>query len=280
MQNVFGLIIKDCESVVYCTQSAHKDVLAASDEFAAAFESRVAHFELYDGVRVLFSVNIVNEESIREPQESIRTIQLDAREFLQPVAAQSMHAHRLVRIRVCHRDERVAAARRREPVVLFGHVDAVKARNARAALHTEQLQIRGNTLADEHSRVTQRASDLSSSEGLHVAPLAAVAVQCHKPVGILPVQLREPFFTQTHKQYVRVAHVADTEHEWWRVVCGFVHVAQVAGVVAHSHRAHYFVVVIHEEQLVARRVVAYPPYVWIILAGSDERLIRDAANEF
>ena len=70
MQNVFGLVIKDCESVVHCTQSSHTDVLAGGDEFAAAFESRVAHFELYDGVRLLLSVIIGDEESISEPQES------------------------------------------------------------------------------------------------------------------------------------------------------------------------------------------------------------------
>ena len=138
---------------------------------------------------MLLVVIIGDEESISEPQESIGPLQLDAREFLQPVAAQSMHAHRLVRIRVGHRDERVAAARRGEPVVLFGHVDAVDARNARAALHTEQLHIRGVPLADEHSRVTQRATDLSTSVGLHalrLAPLAAVAAQCHQPIGYFP----------------------------------------------------------------------------------------------
>ena len=63
MQNVFGVVIKDCDSVVHCTQSVHTDVLAGGDEFAAALESRVAHFELYDGVR------IGDEESISEPQE-------------------------------------------------------------------------------------------------------------------------------------------------------------------------------------------------------------------
>ena len=67
-----------------------------------------------------------------------------------------MHAHRLVL--VGNRHERVAASRRGEPEVLFGHVDAVDARNSRAALHTEQLHIRGavNITADEHSRVTAR----------------------------------------------------------------------------------------------------------------------------
>ena len=95
-----------------------------------------------------------------------------------------MYAHRLAP-RVCHRDERVAAARRREQVVLFGHVDAVDARNARAALHTEQLHTHG-FIADEHSRVTKRAADPSNSVGLHalrLAPVAAVAAQCHQPVS-------------------------------------------------------------------------------------------------
>ena len=102
-----------------------------------------------------FSVKIGDEESISEPQESIGLLQSDAREFLQPVAAQSMHEHRIVSLRVCHRDERVTAARRGEPFVLFGQVDALDERNARAALHAEKLHIRNNTITDEHSRVTR-----------------------------------------------------------------------------------------------------------------------------
>ena len=122
MQNVFGLVIKDCESVVHCKQTSHIHVLAGGNEFATAFESRVAHFELYDGVRLLFSVIICDEESISETQKSSGPLQLDAREFLQPVAAQSMHAYRLVSIRVGvgYCDKRVAAARRGEPVVFSG----------------------------------------------------------------------------------------------------------------------------------------------------------------
>ena len=61
--------------------------------FAAAFESRVAHFELYDGVRLLVLVKIGDEESISEPQEIMGTLQLDARELFQPVVEKSMHAH-------------------------------------------------------------------------------------------------------------------------------------------------------------------------------------------
>ena len=60
---------------------------------------------------------------------------------------------------------------------------------------------------------------------------------------------------------------------------GSVHVTQVAGVVAQTHRAHHFVLVICKEQLVARRVVANSKDFGILLAGSDERLLRDAANE-
>ena len=84
-----------------------------------------------------------------------------------------------------HRDERVAAARRGKPVELFGrHVDAVEARNARAALHTEQLHIRGVILFNKHSRVTQRATDMPNSffpHALRLAPLAIVEAQCHQP---------------------------------------------------------------------------------------------------
>ena len=192
VQNVFGLFIKDCKSVIHCTQTPHTDVLAAGDEFAAAFESRVAHFELYDGVRMLLAVEIGEEESISEPQEMCGTLQLNAREFLQPVAAQSMHADRIVRIWgprdicVAHRDERVAAARRGEIVVLFEYVDAVDARNARASFHTEQLHIRGDTLADERSRATQRATDVSTSVGLHALRLAPLCRCVSVPPAIWP----------------------------------------------------------------------------------------------
>ena len=69
------------------------EVLAGGDEFAAAFESRVAHFELYDGILLLVLVIIGYKESISEPQKISGTHKFDAREFIQPVAAQSMHAH-------------------------------------------------------------------------------------------------------------------------------------------------------------------------------------------
>ena len=97
------------------------DILAGSDEFAAALESPVAHFELYDDVRFLVIVIIGDEEeSISEPQERCVRLQFDAREFLQLIAAQSMHAERLVRIWVGHRHERVAAARRGEEEYFLG----------------------------------------------------------------------------------------------------------------------------------------------------------------
>ena len=209
-------------------------------------------------------------------------LQLDAREFVQPVAEQSMHAHRIVRIWgervlwVWHRDERVNAARGGEPLVPLGHVDAVDARNGRAALHTEQLHFRRVILADEQSQFTQRATDMSYFVGLHALaprPLAAVAAQCHQPVGQLSVR---PEFEGTHEQCVRVAHVTHTPHFRWRVVWGSVHVAQVAGVVAHSHRAHHSVVVIREEQLVARRVVAHSIDVRILISGCHKSLRQEA----
>ena len=44
-------------------------------------------------------VKIGDEESISELQEIMGTLQVDAREFLQPVASQSMHAHRVIEVR-------------------------------------------------------------------------------------------------------------------------------------------------------------------------------------
>ena len=57
---------------------------------------------LYDGACFLLTVEIGDEESISEPlnwspinsdEELIGPFQLDAREFLQPVSAQSMQTH-------------------------------------------------------------------------------------------------------------------------------------------------------------------------------------------
>ena len=139
-------------------------------------------------------------------KRSIRLLQLRAREFLEPVAAQSIHPHRLVLL-IRHRHERVAAARRAEPPELFGHADAVEALDARTALHSEQLQIRAAIqTADERSRVTQRAalpSPLFGLQAVRLAPLVAAATQCHQPIGALSVVC----FTRTHEQCVRVAQV-------------------------------------------------------------------------
>ena len=79
----------------------------------------------------------IDDESISDPQKIMRTLQLNAREFLQLVAAQSMHAHRVVE--VTHRDERLLPHFTKDL-----HVDAVEVRNARAALNTKQLNIRGD----------------------------------------------------------------------------------------------------------------------------------------
>ena len=87
-----------------------------------------------------------------------------AREFLEePVVAQSIHPHRLVR-REGHRHERLAAARRREELCTLRCLEPVDWRNVRAALHidndfhSEQLQIRRELLTDKRSRVTQCAA--------------------------------------------------------------------------------------------------------------------------
>ena len=151
MQNVTGVPIKDCEFAVHCTKSFHSNFLAGIDKFPAEFKSIVAYFEIYDGVRMLFFVIIGDEESTREPQKIMGLLHLYSREFLKPIAVQSMQTHRLVQTRICHRDERVAATSRGEPVVFFWHLDAVEARNGRAALHTEQLDILREPLAEEYS---------------------------------------------------------------------------------------------------------------------------------
>ena len=67
---------EECEFVVHGTPTSHNDVLAGGDEFAAAFESCVAHFELYDGLRLLLTFEIGDEKSISEPQEQIGTLQI------------------------------------------------------------------------------------------------------------------------------------------------------------------------------------------------------------
>ena len=88
-----GVLISDCESVFHCTPTAHTDVFVGGDKFAAALESRVTQFELYDGVRLLLFVIIGDERPTSEPQKIRGALQMDAREFFQPVAAQSMQTH-------------------------------------------------------------------------------------------------------------------------------------------------------------------------------------------
>ena len=74
------------------TPSVHFDAFTGKDEFAAAFDSCRAQFELFDGV--VFNVDFLcNEKLIREPQESVGFRRPDAREFLETVVAQSMHSH-------------------------------------------------------------------------------------------------------------------------------------------------------------------------------------------
>ena len=91
-----------------------------------------------------------------------------------------MHAHRLVPP-VGHRAERVAAARRGDPAVHFGYVDAVDARYARAVLHLKQLQ-RGGTVSQ---------SPMSTRESLSAQlmyPLLSVCTRCVSRQS-LPLQL-------------------------------------------------------------------------------------------
>ena len=224
--------------------------------------SLVAHFELYDGVRVLVIVIIGDEESISKP-EIIRNLELNAREF-SPAGRRAVDARAPT-----GPDSDVIATSVALPDVAENqqYASGTWMRWSRAmrgaALHTEQLHIRVRSviLTDEHSRVIQRATyydqthfDSAGLHALRLAPLAAVAAQCHQPV--VPLSVR-PFFARTHEQCVRVTHEAHTLKAWVCVVWGSVHVTQVAGIVAHSHRAHRFVVVIREEQLVARRVVAH-----------------------
>ena len=101
----------------------------------------LTYFELCDRI-VGVQVRLGDEQSIRVPQQITGFLQPNARELLESLVAQPIHSHRLVRLER-HRDECVAATRRRETQhVLFGHVDAdaVYVCNARVALHTEQLQ--------------------------------------------------------------------------------------------------------------------------------------------
>ena len=53
--------------VFHSTPFTQADVLTDGDEFAAAFESCVPHFELYDSVQVVLFIKIGNEKSISKP---------------------------------------------------------------------------------------------------------------------------------------------------------------------------------------------------------------------
>ena len=153
---------------------------------------------LWDCCRITTSSATRSRSASHKGLLGVGTLQPDAREILQPVSVQSMPAHRLVQKWIANCHERVAAARRGKRYVSLGHVDAVYARNERAALHTEQLHIRVVAQADENSLVIQRATDPSIFAGLHalrLEPLVAFAAQCHQPVGRLSFQ---PFFARTH----------------------------------------------------------------------------------
>ena len=194
-------------------------------------------------------VEFHDSESITEPQEFIlkRLLQLNAREFLQQVAAQSMNVHRL--IRVGHRHERVAAVRRGETHVLVVHVDAVDERDARPAVDTEQFHVRRVPLADEHSRVTQRAANrclLVGLHSMHLVPRGPVTfVAAHQSENP-----RETVGIRADEQSVRVAHVAHAEHS--QIV---VHVARIADM--QTGRDEGVVQAVHEKELLVRRVVGH-----------------------
>ena len=120
-------------------------------------------------------------------------------------------------VSIGHGDECVAAARRREASVLFGDVEPVDRRNARAALrvdsdiHSQQLQIRRVPLTDEHSRVTQRAALQSMSMICRsaVACGASRATRC-RCVSVPPANWHVPHVPLAHEKSVRVFHVAHT----------------------------------------------------------------------
>ena len=241
VQNVSGVVIKDCESVVHCTQTPHINVLAGGDEFSAAFESRVAHFELYDGLRVFLTV-IGNEESISEPQEFNGQFQLDCsrvpsagRRAVDARAQTGPYTGRTLR-RACR-----CRASRRTSGTFRARGCGGRAQCAGRSPHgtaSYTYVVPANSLPPMSTRESFSAQLIHPIPSVCIAPLAAVAAQCHQPVGELLVR---PVFARTQEQCVRVAKVAHTQHTWVRVVWGSVHVAQVAGVVAHSHRAHHFV---------------------------------------
>ena len=90
-------------------------------------------------------------------------------------------------------------------------VNAVDVLNVRAVFHTKQLHIRQASLADEHSRVTQRANDFSIFIDLHAGTPRATRFRCGSvpPANSLLVR---PTFRQTHEKRVRVAYVIHTQH--------------------------------------------------------------------
>ena len=135
------------------SSTAHTDVFADGDEFAAAFESRAARFELYDGVRFLLSID--DEESISEPQVIKEHLQLDMREFHQPAAAKSLHAHRLERCMYVAHNVRVCGDVSLWPM------------STRESLGAQMISL---------------LSIFICLHALRLTPLAAVAAQCHQPV--------------------------------------------------------------------------------------------------
>lgn len=210
-QQFAHLLVENCDPVVQCTQTLRFDTVAGSDELAAALKSRAAQCELSNDVRRRVHVVLSDKQPIREPQEERRTkrmrAEFDARELLEPVAAQPVDAQNLVG--GSHRHERVAAARRGESPVLIG-LDALEQHNARAAFDSEQIQTPRVPLADQNSRVAQSAN--------HVGFVVPVAVRLAPRVRLLVFGARERHERRTalvasaHEQRVRVAQVAHTEY--------------------------------------------------------------------
>ena len=240
---------------------------------------------------LLLAFHSADEESISEPQEMIWVFQLSAREFLEPAAAQSIHTHRLVHISQCDMATSVSLLSHVAENHVYSSVTWMRWTCAMRASLSTSTSTRSSSKYVEFARPMRTRESLSAQlisaewaesliglqlQPVRLAPLAAAASQCHQPAVVS---------AQCHSHTRRVS-----ESFMWHTLFGTtlvmcicvcsVHVAQVAGVVAHAHWAHHFVVEIRKEQLVARRVVAHSPDAGILLfAGTDEGPLRDAPHE-
>ena len=86
MQKLMRRTGTDCEPIADCTPGGQHVAADVEEELAASLDVRAGHFELRDSVRVR-AASLDDKQSLQEPQQFLRPLQSDEREFFELVAA-------------------------------------------------------------------------------------------------------------------------------------------------------------------------------------------------